>query len=190
MVAIIALLAVLVITTIRSQILKGNDARRKADIARIQVAVEEYEKDNDCYPTTVVCGSFNQEVTPYLKVVPCDPITKLSYAYEPSGPACPVWYRIYADLQNEGDQDLTPYIGPGNAYSYWASSPNAPDPVPGSPPPQTPGPSGSPGGQADYWGCKSGVCSPLISQFECSPNYTTPACGSGCTGTDPNEECR
>ena len=81
-----ALLAILVITTIRSQILKGNDARRKADIARIQVAVEEYEKDNDCYPTTVVCGSSNQEITPYLKEVPCDPITKQSYAYEPSGP--------------------------------------------------------------------------------------------------------
>ena len=44
-VAIIAFLAVLVTGYLRSQVFKGNDARRKADMKRIGIAMEEYEKD-------------------------------------------------------------------------------------------------------------------------------------------------
>ena len=45
-VSIIALLALISIFAFREQIFKGNDAKRKSDIGRIQLAVEEYEKDS------------------------------------------------------------------------------------------------------------------------------------------------
>ena len=43
-------MAILIVAYLRSQVFKGNDARRKADLKRIGVAVEEYEKDKNCYP--------------------------------------------------------------------------------------------------------------------------------------------
>jgi len=49
-VAIIAFLALLAFWALRTQVFKGFDSRRKTDIYQIKVAVEEYEKDHDCYP--------------------------------------------------------------------------------------------------------------------------------------------
>ena len=57
-VAVIAFLALLAFWAYRTQVFKGFDARRKTDIYQIKVAVEEYEKANDCYPLPqlVVCN--------------------------------------------------------------------------------------------------------------------------------------
>jgi len=128
--AIIAILATIAILAFQSQILKGNDARRRADINRIKIAVEEYEKDHSCYPPSVVCGVIlTQPIYPYLNNVPCDPVTKKSYAYEPScsvASCCPSWYRIYANMDYKRDPTLTPGIGPGSAFNYVSGSDNAP----------------------------------------------------------------
>src|SRR3990170_6469076 len=82
-VVIIAALALLAFWALRTQIFKGYDARRKGDIARIKVAVEEYEKDHDCYPLPqlVVCDP-GTGLRPYLDSIPCDPRTGASYYYD------------------------------------------------------------------------------------------------------------
>ena len=182
MVSIISFLVLLGMAFLRLQVFKGNDARRKADIKKIQVAIEEYEKDNDCYPPSeiVVCES-GDGLRPYIDKIPCDPVSGESYYYEPEGGNCPSWYIVYSKLENEKDRDVIYGLGPGGAYNYVAGSPNAPLSIPG------PTPAGGEGGQSEHWGCKGGVCTRLGSPSECFPNYTTSSCGNGC---DSSSECQ
>lgn len=49
-IAFLAIIAVIIINALRSSLWKGNDAKRKADLDRIKIALEEYEKDHNCYP--------------------------------------------------------------------------------------------------------------------------------------------
>src|SRR5690242_15379639 len=82
-VSIIGFLAVLSLIYLRTQTFKGTDAKRKSDIKNIQVAIEEYEKDNDCYPLPqVVTCEPGTGLSPYMSKIPCDPTTKASYYYE------------------------------------------------------------------------------------------------------------
>lgn len=171
--SIVAILIVLAIGFFRGQILKGNDARRKADVNRIKIAVEEYEKDHDCYPTpdVVVCDPGNG-LTPYIDKIPCDPETKSSYYYDYENSACPSWYRVYADLDNTLDPAAQASCGPNGAFNYYAGSPNAP-----SCNLQTNG-----GG---FYGCRNGVCKPILWDNsrpgpECDPNYQNPSCYGQC----------
>jgi general secretion pathway protein G len=158
-IAIIATLAALFITFLPGQISKGNDAKRKADIDRIKIATEEYEKDHNCYPQSVSCTS-PTTLNPYLDQIPCDPTTNLPYAYEPGGStSCPSWYRYYADLQNSQDPSIIPglmYLR--KSYNYVQGSDNAPPIGPGI---VTPTSSPGPVQGNNYYGCKSGVCQPI-----------------------------
>jgi type II secretory pathway pseudopilin PulG len=180
--SIIVILALVVFWFLRNQILKGNDAKRKGDIHKIQVAVEEYEKDNDCYPPIelVVCDP-GDGLKPYLSKIPCDPTTGDSYIYEVDDPNCASWYRIYANLDNEADPVIGELgciygCGPETSYNYYATSPNAPDPEKGT---------------SGYYGCFSGECLPIFGP-ECSPNYY---CLEGdclfdpCRGSCESDEC-
>lgn len=182
----------------RSQYLKGRDARRKADIHKIQEAVEEYEKDHDCYPIPelVVCDPGNG-LTPYLQKIPCDIATGSSYLYENDGLSCAKWYRIFVFLDNQSDVSIIPSIGPGGEYNFYLSSPNAPVPTPTSTPSptssSTPAPTPTSSGQeADFYGCRSGVCVPILWDPtrpgpECDPNYQSPDCYGQCG--QPANEC-
>ncbi len=177
-ITLIVVLSIISISYLRSQIFKGNDARRKADINRIKVAVEEYEKDKNCYPdpSLVVCNPGNGLV-PYLSKIPCDPIKNTSYNYENSGGSCPSWYRIYTNLDNSNDS---------NGF-FVTGSPNAPEMVSGSNPTPSPPPNGDGGGSGSgYWGYKNGVCVELSGRLECSPNYQSQ---SWCEGVNPPTEC-
>ena len=87
--AIIAILAVIALLYLRGQLFKGNDARRKGDLNRISLALEEYEKDHNCYPPTSQPGSEllmecdpGTGLEPYLSKIPCDPVRLSSYYYE------------------------------------------------------------------------------------------------------------
>lgn len=181
-VSIIAFLTVLIAVYLRTQIFKANDAKRKTDLNRIGIALEEYEKDNDCYPlpNLVVCEPNSGGLMPYLNNIPCDPISKTSYYYETDGNiTCPKWYRLYASLENEKDNDYLSGIGQGSFYSYYQSSPNAPTLDTG-------------GGEEETmtWGCFSGVC--RIRQNGCSPSFVNNSCGgSGCVDGEGNHrnEC-
>lgn len=194
-VGIVAFLAVMILAYFRNQIFKARDAKRKADMHLIQEAVEEYEKDNDCYPdaSLVICKPTGDGLRPYLAKIPCDPVSGDSYLYEPGGPTnCSKWYRMYAFLENQGVLVLGPE---GVAYDYYVSSPNAPTPQPisTSAPTSSPAPSG-PAGQ--YYACKSGVCVPIswnyiTNQPECDPNwFLVPNCFGDCgTPSNPLREC-
>jgi len=178
-VAIIAFLALLAFWAYRTQIFKGFDSRRKTDIYQIKVAVEEYEKDHDCYPLAqlVVCDP-GTGLQPYLPKIPCDPRTKASYYYEPEDSACPKWFRIYASLENLKDKECIGQIGPNGAFCYYSGSANAPKPSFQS--------------GVSFYGCKNGVCVPI--QWdpgrpgpECDPNYRSSSCYGLCG--DPRVEC-
>ncbi len=198
-VSIVGALALMAIVYLRSQVFKGNDGKRKEDVHKIQVAVEEYEKDHNCYPLPqiVICKPGGTGLQPYLEKIPCDPITKASYIYEvPGTNSCPSWYRIYVKLDNSADSDITKKscqygCGPNLAFNYYASSPNAPSvsggtgPTPGP----TTGPTGGGGPSITFYGCKSGACVPISWDAsrpgqECDPNYPTSTCFGQCK--DPN----
>jgi prepilin-type N-terminal cleavage/methylation domain-containing protein len=132
--AIISILATIAIMYFGPQIFKGNDAERKADIDRIKIALEEYEKDNNCYPPRdkmLSCGTdASIAIHPYLNNVPCDPVKHIAYYYESSNSddsLCGAWFRLYTVLENKSDTSATPNIGPSGSYNYVQSSGNAPD---------------------------------------------------------------
>lgn len=174
-ISIIAFLAVLITSYLRTQLFKANDAKRKADLKRIGISVEEYEKDKNCYPTTVTCTT-NTSLRPYLDKIPCDPVSKTSYSYESESSTCPKWYRIYADLENEKDVDYQVGIGPESAYSYYQSSPNAP--VLSSDPIQK---------GTGFYGCFSGVCQEIPTGKVCTIKWQNNSCYKQCA--NPNNEC-
>ena len=178
-VAIIGFLALLAFWAFRTQVFKGFDSRRKTDIYQIKVAVEEYEKDHDCYPLpqVVVCDP-GTGLRPYLDSIPCDPRTGASYYYDHEDSTCPKWFRLYATLENLRDQDYAGAIGPNGAYGYWSGSPNAP----------TAGYESS----SVFFGCRSGACVPI--QWdptrpgpECDPNFQSANCYGQCN--EPGAEC-
>lgn len=188
-VSIIAILVLIAIALYRSQAAKARDARRKADMARIKVAVEEYEKDHNCYPPYVNCGiDSNQPIYPYLHDVPCDPQTNNAYHYEIPGISCNSWYRLYTKLDYSQDPNALPFCG--GSYDYYFGSPNAPACIPsGSSSSSSPGPSGG-GGATGFWGCFSGVCTP-IRDGQCTLQFQAAGCYGACIGVDgqPNDEC-
>lgn len=189
-VAVITILVLAALFAVRLQMAKARDAGRKADMHKIQEAVEEYEKDHDCYPPAdlMVCKPADTGLVPYLAKIPCDPLSGESYEYEPSGPVCASWYRIFAILEYEKDKDLRSRIGAGSIYNFYLSSPNAPIPVSASLPTPTPEPASAPD---NFYGCKSGVCTavswdPSRPGPECDPNYQNPSCYGVC-GSPANE---
>lgn len=188
-VAIIGLFILIGFFLARNQYLKGRDARRKSDIHKIQEAVEEYEKDHDCYPQPelVVCQP-GTGLVPYISKIPCDPATGDTYYYENDNDNCAKWYRIFILLGNLSDKGIISRIGPGNNYNFYLASPNAPVPASASLPTPTPDPTSVPD---SFYGCKSGVCTsvswdPSRPGPECDPNYQNPNCYGVC-GSPANE---
>lgn len=129
MVSILAFLGSMVLNSVASQVYKGNDAKRKGDLDRLKVAIEEYEKDHNCYPPpATLCGT---DWVPYLDKIPRDPKTSLNYGYEVPSGTCPYYYKLYAKLENAQDRDITSAVCSGtccseSSYNYKVTSPNAP----------------------------------------------------------------
>jgi type II secretory pathway pseudopilin PulG len=190
--SIIIILAIITIAYFRGQIFKGNDARRRADIDRMKIAVEEYEKDHNCYPLYVTCGIIpTQPIYPYLNNVPCDPVTNASYFYEHENDSCPGWYRFYSVMDYVQDPTLTPGIGPNSAFNYVSGSPNSPVFVSGWVGSPTPHPTGVYGGP-QYYGCRNGACVPILWNQnrpgpECDPSFQDSNCYGQCG--PPGVEC-
>lgn len=195
-IAILSILALIATAYLRSQVFKSYDSRKKAEIKRISIAIEEYEKDNDCYPLSnvVVCTNEGSNLMPYLSKIPCDPISKASYFYEHEDSMCPRWYRIYSSLQNESDVDYQIGIGPNAAFNYEYSSPNAPAvtqviPVASNAPSST----SSSVPMVDFYGCVSGACVQINWNSsrpgpECDPNFQNNLCYGQCSS--PGNECQ
>lgn len=126
--SLIAFLSLMGISYLRSQIFKGNDAKRKSDLHRIQLALEEYEKDNDCYPTpaNMSCtpGTY---LNPYLDKIPCAYKANSSYLYDSEAGSCPKWYRLFTKLENTSDPDAKSLCIAGGQNNFYIGSSNAPD---------------------------------------------------------------
>lgn len=186
-VAILALMIILGIWAYKLQLLKAFDARRKSDLSKIKVAVEEYEKDHDCYPLPELVVCKGTGLNPYINQVPCDPQNGGTYKYERSEGNCPYWFRIGASLGNSKDTQsiqLGCQYGCGSSlsYNYYVSSPNAPEPEKGG---STPPATGTPQPGEANWGCRNRTCFQLKSSNECQPNFQQslcPACEAGNTG--------
>lgn len=192
-VAIVALLAVLTLSYLTSQIYKGYDGRRKADVNRITKALEEIYTDQDCYPAFLPACTPGDELKPYISKIPCDPQTNEDYVYyaDPTL-SCPTWYWIFSKLEHPDDKQSIDLgcvngCGPTQAttfYEYYSSSTNAPPPYFGEP-------SGPPPGcSSGFYGCKAGVCVPICTYGgipECSPNYSRSDCYGLCGS--PENQC-
>jgi len=101
--AIIAFLLAIGYLVYTSQLAKGRDAKRKDDLEKIKVAFEDYFNDRGCYPPETVldeCGAGS--FTPYLNLIPCDPLTREPYqVVVEGGTSCPSWYFVLTRLESE-----------------------------------------------------------------------------------------
>lgn len=129
-VSILAAVSYLALSSITTQSFKGRDARRKADLRQLQVRLEDYYNDRNCYPQppTLACNP-GTTFQPYITKVPCDPRTNQPYLYQIESSTCPSWYRLFTKLEHEKDPDILEVgcslgCGPGNVYNYGVSSPN------------------------------------------------------------------
>lgn len=110
-VAILGILTFMVIFGLTNNLGKSRDGKRKADLDRIKIAMEDYYGDKNEYPPqTILENCESKDMSPYLPSIPCDPKTKLPYCYIYDADA-PVGqsYKIFASLENTSDpviQDL------------------------------------------------------------------------------------
>jgi prepilin-type N-terminal cleavage/methylation domain-containing protein len=197
----IAVLLMIAAIAYRAQISKGYDARRKTDIHQIKIALEEYEKDNDCYPPAL-----DSSLDPYIPYIPTDPAPPyVPYTYFSEPDSCPSWFWMFTNLGYEDDPIIEELgcqdgCGPLEEYlifDYYQASTNAPDPFGVI---YSDGSSGdAPPADWSYYGCFSGTCGPvgfdpdrpLYGGAACDPNYTTSDCSGKCVDElgEPINEC-
>lgn len=184
-ISILSFLILMVAYLSRKQIFKGYDAKRKADLHRIQIAIEEYEKDHDCYPTEELleCNP-GTGLQPYLTKIPCDPETNESYVFEIPESECPNWYILYSNLANSETSICSLGCGPGYSYNFYVSSPNAPDPETSPESSFNPNPI--------TFGCFSGTCAQVPTGSSCQPTFNNSGCYGACTDGlgNPQNECQ
>jgi general secretion pathway protein G len=202
-VSIIVLLLLFLLINLKTQILRARDAQRKADLGRIQKSFEEYFNDKQCYPYAEVlesCGGDN--LSPYIKRVPCDPVTKDPYLYVPGAPSLCGGYRVCAQLEDKTDADIARIgchpdngCGFGAGYNYCVSvgysitpegfDPNAsPTPTP-TPLPEWDGPYAcTPSGSCNYYGDPT---DPIFPQYGCPVSWTITCPTNACA--DPTNRC-
>lgn len=127
---VIVIIAILVVMFLlinwKKNIFRAQDTRRKADVANIRRAFEEYYNDNDCYPPIDVlanCGSETSDLSPYLRKIPCDPTTQEPYKYQPDSDTnvC-LGNRVCTHLQDTSDPDIATLGCSGEEGCGWGAS--------------------------------------------------------------------
>lgn len=110
--AILVLLMIAAMVNFLPTLGRGRDGRRKADLQRISIALEEYYNNKESYPPTLTCGS-NTTLAAVLGDVPCDVITRQPYLYIADPVACAGTvvspcrgYRLLTDLDYDQDPDI------------------------------------------------------------------------------------
>jgi general secretion pathway protein G len=128
---ILAVLMLVALFAFQKQLVKGRDAKRKADLSNLQRVLEDYLNDEGCYPSTLECG---QSLLPYMTSIPCDPVNNGQeniYSYfVPVGSSCAKCYKIFTTLEKKEDSAVeeTGCLDNPNAcgiFNYGVASPNA-----------------------------------------------------------------
>lgn len=124
----ILVLSVFLVLDPMTQLKKAHDAKRKADLRKLQNALEDYYNDKNSYP-----GELRELAPDYLAEIPIDPSSGAIYDYFPQASQ---GYRIYVELAYDQDPDVEDAgcesgCGPGGgapggtcAYNYGVSSSN------------------------------------------------------------------
>lgn len=108
-VAILALLMMLAMNNLPLFIARGQDSKRKSNLSELRIAMEQYYADKHCYPpagSIDQCESTTSVLAPYIKKIPCDPVTKEPYMYVPNG--CSE-FRLYTTLVDLHDKDISAF---------------------------------------------------------------------------------
>ena len=174
-VSILAILVIIALSAIRGNRQKADDARTKADLARLRIAFEDYYGDHNCYPPPEYFDDANDcgadHLKPYLSSIACSPKTKLPYPVVTDPTGC-VWWQTYAILNNPHDEAIlnNPLIVGNYSYNYSVTSSNIA------------GPSDSlPAGHTYYYCSSINNCTTFNHNIEtCTPHYTdNPNCDGG-----------
>ena len=179
------------------QVKKPKDSRRKSDLKKIKIALEDFYDDKGYYPT--VLPDCDESLTGdggsiYLKKIPCDPQTEEDYGYETDESLEPQWFKLYTFLDNEDDEDIARVgciggCGPGDTYNFGVSSDDvaigdlsASEGAPYSGELPSPMPSVPPVSCDAYYGCVSGSCSYLGDTVPgCAPSFCESNCQNLCS---------
>lgn len=113
-----------------SQLKKGKDAKRKADLEKIRRGLYEYLSDANCFPDTLPdCGQpLKLNTVNYIERFPCDPNGE-SYGYQVDSSGCSQWFKILTNLENLDDGGIVKTgcqsgCGQSCNYNYGLSSSN------------------------------------------------------------------
>lgn len=215
-VAIIALLVLLAIWTLRNNINKANDAKRKSDLQRIATALEDYYSDEECYPPeTILANCGGSELKPYLDTIPCDPVYKTPYCYLPIETSpCYKKYRLLNTLKYLSDPAIKSLGCDSGQYCGWEDecsaaidsnsisgfnygvtslntsllNPNMPTPTAT---PSTPAPSSLLSPLGGGWGCTPlGDCDNYgPGNPKCTYQFPDNTCGNGLYCVNPIYRC-
>ena len=109
-IALLAVMATLIVAALNPRNIndKGHDTKRKNDIRKIGMGMEEYFSDKGCYPdqallNTLQCGETGFK--PWIAVWPCDP-NETKYFVFTENSSCPKYYRILTNLKNRSDEAI------------------------------------------------------------------------------------
>jgi general secretion pathway protein G len=187
-VSLILILAMFLFMAYQGQIDKARDARRKSDLDKLKIALENYASDYSCYPPEedVVCNSV--ALAPYIDLVPCDPSNETD-SYEYVRPSCS-GFVVFANLNKKSDPAIAEKkcsfgCGPSYSYNYYVASQNL---VPGVDFEASTGGSGDIPGLEPMRGTCDGRCIPGLCS-NCCPGvnkYRCDATGNWCI---PDSSC-
>lgn len=99
-ISLIGILATLVIANMNSARERARDATRKSDLRNIQTALRLYYNDNGGYPIASVLPTWGTAWTPYMNILPADPLVGQSYTYTYTDSDT---YALKACLENKSD---------------------------------------------------------------------------------------
>jgi len=128
-IVLIAILSTAVMMALMSQLRKGRDARRKADLHTLKNKIEVYYYAEKRYPEELpICGQpLTMGGAALVENMPCDPQLKTPYTYIVSETGN--WFKIYTNLEHLPDPVIDELgcrggCGPDCAYNYGVTSPN------------------------------------------------------------------
>jgi len=141
-IALIAVIAIVSLFTLnpKGQADKALDSQKKTNLSQLKKILEDWYNDKNRYPLASeictdtfdvnnacpICGteSTPEDFKPYLTTLPCDPkYPDTGYLYQVDNTDNPHWYRIYTNLSNTTDPEITNVgcdkgCGPPPNYSY------------------------------------------------------------------------